>query len=151
MRSNFVRVVLACLALALPTTAAFAAPGDPIQGTPVGLEGDPGSIVVAHGVTNDKGQVDFGNLMPGKYRIVIDGTGLASAMKRIDPKGLPHVVRIVFGLADQKPFFSSDQPYAGGSSQSISVGGIVVSADTNQGDLARTKPHHYVGIVSLVK
>ena len=151
MRSNFVRAALACLALALPGTVAFAAPGDPISGTAVGLEGDPGSIVIAHGVTNDKGQVDFGNLMPGKYQIVIDGAGLASAMKRIDPKGLPHVVRIAFSLADQKPFFSSDRPYAGGSKQSVSVGGIIVRADTNAGDLARTKPHHYVGIVSLVK
>ena len=152
MRSNFVRAALACLALALPATAAFAVGGMPVSDISVGLEGDPGSIVVARGVTDDKGQVDFGNVMPGKYRIVIDGPGLASVLKRIDPKGLPHVIRVVFGIADKKPFFSSGQPYAGGSSQSISISGIIVSGpDTNQGDLLRTKPHHYVGIVSLLK
>ena len=148
MKSNLVLAALACLALSLPATAAFAAPGDPIPSVPIGLEGDPGSVVIAHGVTDGKGQFNFGNLKPGKYLIVLDGKGLALALKTLDPKGSPHTVRVVFGLADQKPLVSSELPYSGRDPASL-----IIRVDTGNfgGYLSKTKPHNYVGIVSLVK
>ena len=73
----------------------------------------------AKGVTDDKGQINFGNLAPGKYMVVIDGKGLALALKKIDPKGLPHTIGVTFGLPDQKPIVSSDLPYNGGDAASL--------------------------------
>jgi hypothetical protein len=121
MKSNLVLAALACLALALPATAAFAAAGDPINGIPVGLEGDPGQIVVAHGVTDGKGQVTFGNVAPGKYLIVLGGKGLALALKKIDPKGLPATITIVVTVqpvGDSKPSALVARYQGGGSSAS---------------------------------
>jgi len=106
MKSSLVRAALACFALALPATAAFAAAGDPISAVPVGLEGDPGSIVIAHGVTDDKGQVRFGNVAPGNYLITFDPNALGQALKKIDPKGLPTTITIVVTVqpvGDRKP------------------------------------------------
>jgi len=106
MKSSLVRAALACLAFALPATAAFAGVGDPIPSIPVGLEGDPGSIVVAHGVTDGKGQVSFGKIAPGKYLIVLDPKGLALALQKIDPKGSLHTFTIVITVqpvGDNKP------------------------------------------------
>jgi hypothetical protein len=88
MRSNLVRALLASVALALATAGAFAGTVTPIQGTPVGLEGDPGSIIVADGVTNSKGQVDLGILAPGKYVLVIDGKKLAIAIAKLAASNL---------------------------------------------------------------
>ncbi|MDP1632752.1 MAG: hypothetical protein Q8L66_15155 [Caulobacter sp.] len=62
----------ACAALALLVAPlAWATVGTPIQGIPVGLEGDPGSIRVAESQTDAKGEVVFSNLKAGKYAIVI--------------------------------------------------------------------------------
>jgi hypothetical protein len=138
---------VAMAALALTTAAAFATVS-PIQGIPVGLEHDPGSEIIAHGVTDGKGQVSFGNLAPGKYLIVIDGRGLGAALKKIDPKGLPHTIRVVFGLPGQKPIVSSDLPYNGGDAANLSV--RVAVGDVN-GDSADAKKHNYIGTVTLVK
>ena len=121
MKSSLVRAALACLALALPATASFAAAGDPIVGVPIGLEGDPGSIVVAKGVTNDKGQVTFGNVAPGMYFVVLDSKGLALALKRIDPKGLPATITFtvtVQPVGDSKPSALVARYQGGGSSAS---------------------------------
>jgi len=150
MKSKLVRAALAVLALSLSATAALAAASDPIVGVPIGLEGDPGSIVVARGVTDDKGQVSFGNLAPGTYMLVIDGKGLALTLKKIGPKGLPHTIGVVFGLADQKPIVVTNQPYNGAEAASIRVSVIVTDPTDTVGN-AKTKPHNYVGIVSLVK
>jgi protocatechuate 3,4-dioxygenase beta subunit len=148
MKSNLVRAALACVALSLPASAAFAGPGDPISSVPIGLEGDPGSIVIAHSVTDGKGQFNFGNLKPGKYRIVLDGKGLALALKRIDPKGLPHTLHLSFGLAGQKPITSSDLPYSGGDAASLSV---TLYDDGTGVDENAARKHNYVGTVTLVK
>jgi len=145
LRASYV----ALAALALSGTATLARQGDPISGIPVGLEHDPGgSGIIARGVTDGKGQVSFGNLAPGKYLIVIDGKGLAVALKKIDPKGLPHTIRVTFGLPDQKPIVSSDLPYNGGDAANLSV--RVAVGDVN-GDSADAKKHNYIGTVTLVK
>ena len=151
MKSSLVRAALACVALALTTTAAFAGIGDPIQGVPVGLEGDPGQIVVAHGVTDDKGQVSFGDLKPGKYRIVINADALNPALKKLDPKGLAHTIVVTFGLAGQKPIAASSVPETFPIAASLRVGVIVTDPTDTVGNMKTKEPHHYVGIVSLVK
>lgn len=58
----------------------------PISGIPVGLEGDPESIVVARGTTDDKGNFTFKGLAPGRYVLVIDGPGLVAAMDKVAPR-----------------------------------------------------------------
>lgn len=49
--------------------AAFVAPGDPIPGIPIGLEGDPGSVV-APGRTDARGEVVF-PVGPGRYSVFL--------------------------------------------------------------------------------
>ncbi len=51
------------------------AQGDPIPGIPVGLEGDPGSII-AHTITNDSGVYSFTHLPVGNYKIYVNIPGL---------------------------------------------------------------------------
>ena len=119
-RSSIVRTTsVAIAALVLSTAAVIAGVGDPITGTPIGLEGDPGSIVVAHGTTNDKGQVTFANVKPGKYLIVLDSKGFSAALKRLDPKGLPATITIVVTVqpvGDSKPAALVARYQGGGSS-----------------------------------
>ena len=57
--------------LALTATAAFAEPGKPIEGTDVGLDHEPGGGIIARAATDRGGNVNFGNLKPGKYTFVI--------------------------------------------------------------------------------
>jgi hypothetical protein len=58
---------------------AFAKAGDPISGTSVGLEHDPGGVVISQTKTNRAGVAIFQNVKPGKYRAQIDwGDGVAS-------------------------------------------------------------------------
>ena len=52
------------------TTAAHAKAGEPIASIPIGLEGDPGSIV-APSATNGEGNVTFTNLKPGRYTVFL--------------------------------------------------------------------------------
>ena len=61
---------LAAVLIASPVLA-LANPGDPIPGTQVGLEHDPGSMVVSQTKTNSAGVAVFPNVKPGKYRITI--------------------------------------------------------------------------------
>ena len=152
MKMNLIHAALAVLALSLPASAAFAGIHDPISGVPVGLEHDPGGIVVVHGVTSGEGQFSFGDVKPGKYLIVIDGRGLALALKKIDPKGLPHTIHVTFGLAGQKPLVFTNQPF-GGDAASLRIGGVTVAVGDLNGDgvASKAKPHNYVGIVSLLK
>ena len=50
----------------------LASPGTPIQGTSVGLEGDPGSIKVS-AKTDSTGAFKFDNLPAGKYKLTLAG------------------------------------------------------------------------------
>ena len=148
--SSIVRTICGAMAaLALSTAAALAAPGDPINGVPIGLEHDPGGII-AHGATNDKGEFTFANVKPGKYVIVIDGKGLSAALKRLDPKGLPHTIGLTFGLAGQKPLVTSSLPETFPIAANLVVH-VAVGDVNGDGDASKTKPHTYVGIVSLLK
>jgi hypothetical protein len=81
MKSNLAHATLACCALALTSTAAFATV-TPIIATPVILEHDPAGIV-ARGTTDADGNVTFRDLAPGKYVLTIDGPGLVAAMDRL--------------------------------------------------------------------
>jgi hypothetical protein len=45
--------------------------GKPIQGTDVGLDHDPGNIVVSHSLTNSAGLAVFQNVKPGRYAVTI--------------------------------------------------------------------------------
>jgi len=139
---------LALATLALTTAAALAIGGEPINGVPVGLEHEPGGIVVARGVTDDKGQVNFGNLAPGKYLIVISADALNMAVKKLDPNGLRFTIVVTFGLPGEKPIATSSVPELFPIAASLAV--HVVVGDVN-GDASKTKPHNYVGVVSLVK
>jgi hypothetical protein len=67
-------LALCAFSLTLTASIAHAKQGDPIPGIPVGLEGDPGSIMVAHAVTNGEGNVTFTNLRPGHYTFVLTDT-----------------------------------------------------------------------------
>lgn len=71
------RIVLAGLALAAVFAAplALAAEGGPIQGTPIGLEGEPGSLK-ASGVTDARGEAMFGMLAPARYSVWMDASRL---------------------------------------------------------------------------
>jgi len=80
---RFTAVIAVCAAfLTLTATAAFAKVGDPIPGIPVGLEGDPGSIV-APIPTNGEGNVTFNNMKPGRYTFVLIDTSTLKVPCRI--------------------------------------------------------------------
>jgi hypothetical protein len=121
MKTNLVRVALVCAALALPATAAFAKQGDPIPGTVVGLEGDPGSIVIARGVTDSEGKVSFGNLAPGNYVLVIDGPGFVAAMDRLAPSAKKSSSGLSLGIGGGLGMGGG--VFGGGSSHKSSSGG----------------------------
>jgi hypothetical protein len=64
-------VVGAFLAAGLIASPVFAKQGDPIPGVPIGLEGDPGSVLIAQAKTNRAGVAVFQNVKPGKYRLTV--------------------------------------------------------------------------------
>jgi hypothetical protein len=64
-------VVGAFLAAVLIASPVLAKQGDPIPGVPIGLEGEPGGVVVSQTKTNSAGVAVFPNVKPGKYRITI--------------------------------------------------------------------------------
>jgi hypothetical protein len=74
----FVGAFLAAILIALPLFA-LAGPGDPISGIPIGLEGDPGSVVISQTETNRAGVAVFRNVKPGKYRLIIGTIAWKSA------------------------------------------------------------------------
>jgi hypothetical protein len=76
-------VVGAFLAAGLIASPVFAKVGEPISGTQVGLEHDPGSVVIAQTKTNSAGVAIFQSVKPGKYRLII-GTIL---WPRVDSRG----------------------------------------------------------------
>lgn len=73
-----VGLVLACLG-----SAVLATPGTPIQGTPIGLEGDPGSIKVST-TTDEHGAFNFTKLPAGKYKLTLPGLPSQSLTVRAD-------------------------------------------------------------------
>ncbi|MDI1282198.1 hypothetical protein [Brevundimonas sp.] len=75
----FVAIVAALL---LGASVAHAEPGTPIQGIPVGLEGDPGSIVAPR-VTDREGNVVFADLAPGRYAVFIPDASRLQAPIRL--------------------------------------------------------------------
>lgn len=63
-------ILIAAAALSTIGPPAQTTPGTPIQGIPIGLEGDPGSIVVPR--TSDRlGNVVFTGLAPGRYSVLV--------------------------------------------------------------------------------
>ena len=64
-------VVSAFLAAVLIASPVFAKAGDPISGTSVGLDHDPGGVVVSQTKTNSAGVAVFQNVKPGKYRLTV--------------------------------------------------------------------------------
>ena len=64
-------VVSAFLEAVLIASPVFAKAGDPISGTSVGLDHDPGGVVVSQTKTNSAGVAVFQNVKPGKYRLTI--------------------------------------------------------------------------------
>lgn len=104
MKSRFALAGIASLVLALSSTAAIAAQGEPIDGVDVKLGKNPGGLRVASGVTDGRGNVAFRNLAPGDYEIFIDGPTLARAMD---------------ALAPSKP-----ERHGGDSSLNIGIGGM---------------------------
>lgn len=66
------KFVAACVAaLVLAASLAYASPGTPIQGTPVGLDHDPGGSIVAQGKTDAKANAVLGRLEPGRYVVFV--------------------------------------------------------------------------------
>lgn len=65
-------IIAACAAaLVVAATTAYATPGTPIVGIPVGLEGDPEFIVVATSTTDAKGNASFTTLKAGRYTVSV--------------------------------------------------------------------------------
>lgn len=50
--------------------------GDPIPGVPIGLEGDPGSIIKANTTSNINGEYTFINVPVGNYKLYVNIPGL---------------------------------------------------------------------------
>lgn len=68
---RFLMLTMVPAAVMFMVSAAWATPGTPISGTPVGLEGDPGSIVAASGRTDAHGNFIASGLVPGRYFVFI--------------------------------------------------------------------------------
>ncbi len=72
MNRKFLLALLGYTVLALISPRSAPATGSgPIQGTDVGLEGDPGSIIVSTTKTDAEGKFEFHGLKAGKYRLVL--------------------------------------------------------------------------------
>jgi hypothetical protein len=96
--------VLAISLIALPSLA-FAEPGRPIQGTDVGLDHDPGNIVIAHAKTNAGGVAMFQNIKPGKYRLTVSLLPLNPAAKvEVDASGQKPLLQNISRDADNVLF-----------------------------------------------
>lgn len=61
----------AFLAAVLIASPVLAKQGDPIVGIVIGIEHDPGGVVVSQTKTNSAGVAVFRNVKPGKYRLTI--------------------------------------------------------------------------------
>jgi hypothetical protein len=86
--------ISAILAAVLIASPLFAKAGDTINGVPIGLEGDPGSVVISQTKTNSEGVATFRNVKPGKYRLVIgidwgDGSTTRKPVSKISENESP--------------------------------------------------------------
>ena len=96
-------VVGAFLAAGLIASPVFAKVGQPIQGTDVGLDHEPGNVVISQTKTNDAGVAVFQNVKPGKYQLTINqvtrtGTtpaGVCPCVIEITVPGQAKVVQII--------------------------------------------------------
>lgn len=67
MFKHSVRATLACTALALASTPAFAWNDTPVTGATVGVEQNPAASTPVRAVTDAKGKATFAKLGPGRY------------------------------------------------------------------------------------
>jgi hypothetical protein len=65
-------ITAGAVALLSMTSLAWAEGGTPLQGTPVGIEGEPGGIAAGKGKTDARGNVTFKDLKPGRYTYRIE-------------------------------------------------------------------------------
>ncbi|MEI9993070.1 MAG: hypothetical protein WDM91_00635 [Rhizomicrobium sp.] len=106
----FGAVALACAAIVLTATSAFAGV-TPISGLPVGVDHCPPDCLelVAHGATDAKGTVTFRGLKPGTYSIVIDSKVLIASLDKRQPSakanggdkgsdGSPGIIAVLIAL-----------------------------------------------------
>lgn len=98
MNSKLLLVGLGWAALVLMSPqSVLAMPGDPIAFIPVGLEGDPGSVVVATTKTDANGKFEFMGVKAGKYRLVVqaaEGAGKQTTVESGAALELQRVFRI---------------------------------------------------------
>lgn len=92
---------LAAVLIALPLFAL--ATVTPISGTSVGMDHDPGGVIVSQTKTNKAGVAVFPNVKPGKYRLTVvpatfsEGAGPAVIKINI-PGQATLIIRYLFGL-----------------------------------------------------
>jgi hypothetical protein len=91
MKTNLVCAALACVALAMTTTAAVAAV-EPVPGVDVVVHSHPchGCGSLMKGQTDGNGQIVLRGLAPGDYEIEIGGTSLRDAIDMIIPVDPKH-------------------------------------------------------------
>lgn len=98
MNSKLLLVGLGWAALVLMSPqSVLAMPGEPIAFIPVGLEGDPGSVVVATTKTDANGKFEFMGVKAGKYRLVVqaaEGAGKQTTVESGAALELQRVFRI---------------------------------------------------------
>ncbi len=85
MKKSIIYFLFAFAVCAFSANMVFAqsTAGTPIHGIPVGLEGDPGSIIIARATTDVNGK--FACKLPeGKYRLMLSYNDIASKVSRMD-------------------------------------------------------------------
>jgi len=84
MKAKFHLAMLGSAVLVLSSNlSVFAIEGEPIVKIPIGLEGDPGSVIVARTQTDAKGKFEFRGLKAGKYRLVLQSVTETTADGRV--------------------------------------------------------------------
>ena len=96
--------ICALLALVSIASPVFASPGDPIPGTQVGLEHDPGSVVISQTKTNSAGVATFQNVKPGKYRLTVYVAGASGGVWKTENKAPRPPVVVEINVPGQAPF-----------------------------------------------
>ena len=72
----------------------------PIAGTEVGLEHDPSNEIVAKATTDREGNVTFGNLKPGRYRVVLTDKSKLTVPARVTISGTAAAPRVSEPIAE---------------------------------------------------
>jgi hypothetical protein len=94
----------AFLAAVLIAAPLFAKVGDPIVGVPIGLEGDPGSVVISQKKTDSEGVAVFKNVKPGKYRLVVYIATAGGGVWKTDDKSKGPAIVIKIDVPGQAAF-----------------------------------------------